>query len=194
MEKRSKFRCRKQWVKKKHALFENRHKQLLNAKMSIKTSSTEESPMSKAMKKSFLCVVDMMMMKMKATKVKIPISNNDWCFCSMVAFVVKLFFYFMFLSSRVSEQKKTLFLRELYDEQSRAREKSRKCSIFTSSDDGMYHLKVINLKISRERRQENRRKRKKKSRNLHIVHLNSNKSRAFRSPVERKKYRNWNKL
>lgn len=68
------------------------------------------------------------------------------------------FFYFMFLSSRVGEQKKTFFLRELYDGQSRAREKSRKCSIFTSPDDGMYHLKVINLKISRERRQDNRRK------------------------------------
>lgn len=53
-------------------------------------------------------------------------------------------------------------------------------------DDGMYHLKVINLKISRERRGEEKKKRIEKT-FANRFHLNSNKSRALRSSEWKKK-------
>jgi hypothetical protein len=107
--------------------------------------------------------------------------------------------------SRVVEQKKNFFLSFFFVNRvkrwrNRARRAERKAGsvAYFHRDDGMYHLKVINLKISRERRQE-RKKRKK----FAYRSFDSNKSRALRSPVEekttsserkQKRIQNWNEL
>lgn len=138
------WKTRSLWSRKKH-------KQLLNAKMSIKNFIQRWNLSCKKRWKSLFCVLSTWWWwRWKPQKAKIPISNNDWCFCSMVAFVVELFSCFFHIQPN---KRKLFFCVWRWAKQSR--EKSRKCSIFTIAlDDGMYHLKVINLKISRERRQD----------------------------------------
>lgn len=145
-----------------------------------------------------LVAVDMTMMEKpteKQPQSEISISNNDGCFCSsLVAFVVKLFT--RLISNVLGPQKSV-------DGETPGRNKrkwwngvkagERKAGsvAYLHRDDGMYHLKVINLKISRERRREARQEEKKFA---YRFHLNSNKShsrsgRSHSVPRERKKKR-----
>lgn len=140
------------------------------------------------MKSFIFSVVDISIRKKNMPQNEVfSISSNEWCFCPLLAaFVVQKWFAVIGPQNRNSTDgtKEISFVN--CSKALRWFKRKAGSEAYLHRDDGMYHLKVINLKISRERlRGEQKERNKKKF--AYRFHFNSNKSRELRSDCRESK-------